>query len=219
MGSHGVALPTMAPTQERERIVGFTRARMAGAMVGAAMAVALVAGGCGRTGQADVADNGPASSGPPPPKASTAPPTSATPTSRVKATPQCAAISRFKLAQLGATMAPKDKQQQLIDVMNTQSNELRTQLPQFSDAVNQQVLAVRKTLAGTITDEDKRKDKEAQDALGAWFKDNCIEMVGGASTPTTAAGAPTTATTAKPAGASSTTTTAKPATPSTTVKR
>lgn len=192
------------------------RGRIAGVVVGGVALASLAMTGCGRTGQADVAENGAPSSGPPAPPSSAAATstTKATPTTKVKATPQCAAVSRFKLAQLGASMAPKDKQQQLIDVMNTQSNELRTQLPQFGDAVNQQVLAVRKTIAGTITDEDKRNDRVAQDQIGTWFKDNCIESATGGAAPTTAPAAPTT--TAKP-GAS--TTTAKPATPSTTVKR
>ncbi|MFN8041385.1 MAG: hypothetical protein U0Q07_19365 [Acidimicrobiales bacterium] len=180
--------------------------RLATTTVTSVVLLAVLLSGCGRQEPTPVAESGgAAASGPPPTPSSTKP--TAPPGPKLKSTPACVAFSRFKLTQLGVSTARPEDRDRLIEVMNQQANDTRAQLPQFAEAINQQVLTLRKTIAGTVTDEDKAKNQQAQDQLGAWYQQTCLED------PT---GATTTAPTSTAAPAKSTTTVAPPKTTTTT---
>lgn len=168
-----------------------TPRRLATTTVTAVVLLAVLITGCGRQESTPVADAGSVpASGPPPTPATTK--ATAPPGPKLKSTPACVAFSRFKLTQLGVSTARPEDRDRLIDLMNQQANETRAELPQFSEAINQQVLTLRKTVAGTVTAEDKAKNQQAQDQLGEWYQQNCLEQPGGASTTTSVAGPTTT---------------------------
>ncbi len=187
-----------------------TSRRLATTTVATLTLLAMLVAGCGRQEPTPVAESGSTvAAGPPPTPSSTK--VTAPPGPKLKSTPACVAFSRFKLTQLGVSSARPEDRDRLIEVMNQQANDTREQLPQFAEAINQQVLTLRKTIAGTVTDDDKAKNQKAQDQLGGWYQQTCLEDPSGA-TPTTAASASTTT----PSVPKSTTTTAAQRTTTTT---